>query len=240
MKRIKIIVRYFLAFLFFLLGMAFLLEINKAGSILFFAAGILISPLGYKFFKSKFGLNFKKSLIIITVFLISVLFFISPDNKETEKSNLEEEPKHSETTVQMRQNNTLQNNTIFDVKEFINKDSKYFLKKLGEPIGGEKYNNPPMSTLWSWDEDSYKIEIDFEKGRPVKYISVLFKGAPCDQKTDRYLKPLGLKYPQSEPLFKRDGHLYRWEPYNGKYERLNIYCDETGVTVVLISEIFKP
>lgn len=127
--------------------------------------------------------------------------------------------------------------TLLDITEYINKSSDYFIENLGNPKDGTYYNEPPTYTNWSWENTEYDFIISFEKGQPVKFTEVQFKDGKCDQNSETYLKKVGLEYPEREPDVKRAGHLYRWEPYNTEYERLNIYCNDIGTRVVLISEV---
>ena len=126
---------------------------------------------------------------------------------------------------------------VINLNEYIDKDASYFVEKLGNPVDGEVYANPPIWTNWLWNFEGYSIDISFEKGRRVQYINAQFTDGECAQKPgNQPLGKVGLNYPTQDPDIKQDGHLYRWEPYNESYERLNIYCNDLGTSIVLISE----
>lgn len=126
--------------------------------------------------------------------------------------------------------------THIDFKEYINKPAAFYIEKLGEPVGGENYQELPTYTNWMWSDSDYDLNISFPQGDINKFVDIQFKDGICDQNSAYYLNKVGLDYPDREPDVKNVGSMYRWEPY-GEYERLNVYCNNTGTRVVLISKV---
>lgn len=170
----------------------------------------------------------------LTLFIILGLLGVFTDNESNKDATKSTEPSITNHVTTEDTQEDVQ--TVIDFKEFMEKEASYFIQNLGIPVEGEYYAEPPMYTNWSWEYESYEVYISFPKGAPIQYLDAQFKDGVCDQESGKYLKMVGLEYPQRAPDVKRDGIMYRWEPYSQEYERLNVYCNDIGTRVVLISE----